>query len=211
MKKTGGIILAALVTAAALSGCGQKAAIKQTADETFSYEEGTEALDYGANIRRYSDLDITISADERYVDEDMAKVVSDYYYAIQTQNMELYKSATIDIYQDYLMNVVYADEKYDEKSFLKALNTGMKNAVGGNFKINEIEVSDVSRSETTLLSSIYDMLDELSGEDYSNEKIEDGAELTTAFIVESDKGENEITDQKEYLIKFDGKWHLITG
>ena len=71
MKKTGGIILAALVTAAALSGCGQKAAIKQTADETFSYEEGTEALDYGANIRRYSDLDITISADERYVDEDM--------------------------------------------------------------------------------------------------------------------------------------------
>jgi hypothetical protein len=105
---------------------------------------------------------------------------------------------------------VYADDEYTEETFREGLYNGIKSVTGDNFKIQNIEIADFDDSDETM-ENIYKILDDLSGEDYTNEKIQDGAKLTINFVVEADSEEYSKTDETVYLIKYDEKYHLITG
>lgn len=209
------LLLTSAVSFIVTAGCGKKAEDTPTEVlESIFDEKETENRSsvYGDVIHEESEkFSIPVSYDDRFVTEDMAKVTADYFYSIQEHDTELYKASTVDFYQDYLINEVYSEGSYNDDTFLDALYLGIENVTGGEFTIDKIEITDFASGENSGVENIYSILDELSGDDFSADKIQDGAELTLSFELTSEGSEFQKSDETVYLIKYDDSYHLITG
>jgi hypothetical protein len=206
--------IASLLIAASMAstvGCTSKTEQRLESEATETYDFENQEKNYGDVVHEDDkSYALPLTYDSRFITSDMAETVANYFYAIQVQDLDLYNESTIEFYKEYLIDVVYADDEYTEETFLEGLYNGIKSVTGDNFKIQNIEIADFDDSDETM-ENIYKILDDLSGEDYTNEKIQDGAKLTINFVVEADSEEYSKTDETVYLIKYDEKYHLITG
>ena len=202
-------ILAACTLICSFAGCSSNSK-KDTSDETYNFEEADQH--YGDVVHDDNEsFSLPMEYDSRFITNDIASSVADYFYAVQTKNLDLYKTVTIEEYQSYLINEVYASENYDEQSFLDALYNGIKNQSGDNFNIKLISVTNFDNDENTSgAKDIIQLLSDLTGDDYS-EKVEEGAKLTLSFTVSAGGEEYEKTNQNIFILKIDEKYKIITA
>lgn len=190
------------------AGCSANTA-SDSETETYNFEEANK--NYGDLVHDDDkSFSLPMEYDNRFVTNDMASSVADYFYSIQSQDIDLYKSVTIDEYQTYLMDAVYADEEYTDETFLQALYNGIKNQTGDNFDIKQIIITNFDSDEDT--SGASDIIQLLSALDEEYEdKIQDSAKLTLTFSVESDDETYEKSNQSIYILNVDGKYKIVTG
>ena len=202
-------LIAACAVMCSFAGCSSNNK-KDDVNETYNFEEADQ--NYGDVVHDDDEsFSLSMEYDSRFITNDIASSVADYFYSVQTKNLELYKTVTIEEYQSYLINDVYSSENYDEQSFLDALYNGIKNQSGDNFNIKLISITDFDNDEDTSgAKDIIQLLSDLTDEDYS-EKVTESAKLTLAFTVSAGGEEYEKTNQNIFILKIDDKYKIVTA
>lgn len=214
MKKYPLIALACVcvISGTFASSCGKNSST--VTQESYNFSEESSKT-YGEKIHEFSDTKIPISCDDRFIDEDAANAIADYFYAVQTQDKDLYRKSTVDFYEDYQIEKVYKDKNLDEQSFVKSMHDSIaRNTSNDDFKIKSIDVTDYQTGIASGLDEIYQIFDNIKGKDYSSKNISDGARVTLNFSLEGEGGgslDYSVTDMSIYIIKFDDSWHVIQG
>lgn len=202
-------LIAACAVMCSFAGCSSNNK-KDDTNETYNFEEADQ--NYGDVVHDDDEsFSLPMEYDSRFITNEIASSVADYFYSVQTKNLELYKTVTIEEYQSYLINDVYSSENYDEQSFLDALYNGIKNQSGDNFNIKLISITDFDNDEDTSgAKDIIQLLSDLTNEDYSK-KVTESAKLTLAFTVSAGGEEYEKTNQNIFILKIDDKYKIVTA
>ncbi len=160
----------------------------------------TEELSYGATMRQLSDTDIDICFDSRFFTDEEMKAVGDYYYAIQTQNTELFMSTQSKPYIEYIEK--NSNQKVD--TFIKQIHDETSTSIGENFEYIYIEaVNYGDKSDDLEIEEIIKLMDSIYEENGSETTFEES--VTSAkyavldFIAESNGEEYTYNGQTVYI------------
>lgn len=168
--KTWQLCLAGAMLAVTLAGCSENK------EDTKDYSEAD--LPYGATMLTDTESgNVPITYDRRFFTQEEAKVLSDYFYALETKDEKLLDDTTLDLYTDFV-----TESMYQNFIGLDGLVVDMSNTFAAEedvpYEIKEVEIKSFYTSddeESTDLANLYTMLRELSGEsDYVSQHIEDG-------------------------------------
>lgn len=200
------LCLAGIMLAVTLAtGCSDK---QQEKD----YSEAD--LPYGATMLTDTESgNVPITYDRRFISTDEAKVLSDYFYALQTKDPELLDDTTLDIYTDFVTESMYQDilgldglvvdmsEKFTAKE-----NTP--------YTIESVEINSfytTDDEESTDLANLYNMLNELSGDEaYAAQHISDGKYINYNIRTDTDGEVKLFENQALFLIKVDGAYTICS-
>lgn len=190
-------LTAAALLAGMLTGCGQ--------NETESIAE--ENLPYGATLITDTEKgEVPITYDRRFFDADEIQTLSSYFYALESQNVELLEETTLDLYIDFIVDAMYQGLAGTD-GLLTEMNA--KFAVEENvpYTIQDVEITafyTVEDNANTDLENLYNMLQELSGDENYLQRINGGKYLTYTIQTQSDGQTKTFTDQTLFLIQVDG-------
>lgn len=161
MKKIIALIFTMIFSAVLLCGCNE-----DEKGNSVAYED----LEYGSTMRQILNGNIDLYFDGRFLTDEEMNAVSDYYYAVETDDLELFKTTQPEYYVEFL-------EQQSGNSLESYLNDEKKDVVeatGENFKYTSIEVTSCGDSSED--QGITDIIDMLNGvyEDYgASSKFED--------------------------------------
>ena len=162
MKRLLCVLMCFIMTAAVFTGCDDDSSSMQNVE--------MEDLPYGSTLRELSDSKIKICFDSRYFSDDAMKTLSDYFYALETQDVELFKKTLNTDYVDYLEKNGTA--KLDD--YLKAVYEGDTQSIGDGLKYTYIEVIDAGDSKSdTKINEISELMDNVYSENNKKEKFSD--------------------------------------
>ena len=190
-------LTAAALLAGMLTGCGQ--------NETKSIAE--ENLPYGATLITDTEKgEVPITYDRRFFDADEIQTLSSYFYALESQNVELLEETTLDLYIDFIVDAMYQGLAGTD-GLLTEMNA--KFAVEENvpYTIQDVEITafyTVEDNANTDLENLYNMLQELSGDENYLQRINGGKYLTYTIQTQSDDQTKTFMDQTLFLIQVDG-------
>lgn len=196
-----GIMFAVTLT----TGCSDK-------KQKENYSEAD--LPYGATMLTDTESgNVPISYDRRFITTDEAKVLSDYFYALQTKDAQLLDDTTLDIYTDFVTKSMYQDilgldglvvdmsEKFTAKE-----NTP--------YVIKDVEIKSFytkDDEESSDLANLYNMLNEISGEEnYASQHISDGKYITYNIRTDTDGEVKLFENQALFLINVDGAYTICS-
>lgn len=205
MKKLYLFIAGTMLAATLTTGCSDKQKEKD-------YSEAD--LPYGATMLTDTESgNVPITYDRRFITTDEAKVLSDYFYALQTKDAQLLDDTTLDIYTDFVTASMYQDilgldglvvdmsEKFTAKE-----NTP--------YTIKEVEIKSfytTDDEESSDLANLYNMLSELSGDEtYASKHISDGKYITYNIRTDTDGEIKLFENQALFLIKCDGEYTICS-
>lgn len=188
MKKILSLILCAVLASGTLCACDS--------DENVAMED----LPYGATLRQLKDTDIDICFDGRYFTDDEMRVVSDYYYSLQTQDEQLFASTQSEQYIKYI-------EKNSEKAvgdFMKEIYDKTAASLGENYKYTYIEaVACGDRTDDLQIDEITSLMDSIYEENGSDttfkETITSAKYAVLDFVAETNGESYTYTDQVVYI------------
>lgn len=192
-------LTAAALLAGMLTGCGE--------NEAESIAE--ENLPYGATLITDTEKgEVPITYDRRFFDADEIQTLSSYFYALESQNVELLEETTLDLYIDFIVDAMYQGLAGTD-GLLTEMNA--KFAVEENvpYTIQDVEITafyTVEDNANTDLENLYNMLQELSGEENYLQRINGGKYLTYTIQTQSDGQTKTFTDQTLFLIQVDGAY-----
>ncbi len=148
MKKILSLILCTALMTSGLCACDSNDG------ETVSMEN----LPYGATMRQLVDTEIDICFDGRFFSDEEMKAVSTYFYAIQTEDVELFQSLQDTEYIKY--NNKYLDTDYDGIIYSEKLSYA--SVLGENFEFTYIEAVECGDgADTTDLDDIKEFMNEI--------------------------------------------------
>lgn len=188
MKKFFAFALSAVLSVSTLCACSRDGDVAM------------EDLEYGATLRQLVDTDIKICFDSRFFTDDEMRAVSNYYYAVQTKDKELFTSVLSEPYVKYI-------EKNSEKSveeFIDEIYNKTASSIGDGFEYTYIEAvecgdrtDDLEIDEiTTLMNSIYE---ENGNEGTFEETIVSAKYAVLDFMAEINSNGYSYTDQTVYI------------
>ncbi len=206
-------IAAALLAAAsltALTGCDGKNGL--------NVEE--KDLPYGATITvNKEDYILPVQYDHRFVNDELLNTVLRYYYAVQTDNIEIFTEMQHPLYMKYQLEEVlggkYTNEDILDNSgeALRAFNDSK------DFVFSFIDITDcVKGTEYTTSATLMEILDNLSDEADGTKISKDITqfyELTvTRYLADKDsgiKGETNkvMYDEKLFAFECKDEWYII--
>lgn len=195
MKRLLCAVLCAVVSAGIFTGCGDSS---DSEEPNIAMEE----FEYGATMRELADTNIRICFDSRFFSDDSMRTLSEFFYAIQTKDTELFSKTQNPDYADYLEKNSgrklsdYMEEIYQED----------KTAMGDGFVYSYIEVTnaadstqDSSITQTTeLMDSIY----KDNGKDKSfSETVKDAKYAQLSITAEANGNSYTNTSHKVYVFE----------
>lgn len=201
--------LAVLMSAAVLTACGGQS----------STETSSAPLPYGATVTEvFEGKKLPVRYDYRYLKEEAADAVLEYYTAIQQNDLALFQSIQFPLWHDYFLGQLLGGQ-YTDADILTNTNTAMKEYVGGDFEYALIDITDSVRNDGyQAAQNIVQMLDDMStdqGKGTVSGDISDFYELTvTRYLAK--KGTNKpgetdtaLLDEKLFVFCHSGKWYII--
>lgn len=198
------IIIAGVMLALTLTGCSEN-----------SGKDYSEAdLPYGATMLTDTESgNVPITYDRRFISTDEAKVLSDYFYALQTKDDKLLDDTTLDLYTDFVTKSMYQD-----MIGLDGLVVDMSNNYAAeedkDYVIEEVEIKSFYTSddqESSDLANLYNMLSELSGdESYISQHVQDGKYINFTIRTNTDGTVKNFEDKNLFLIKVDGEYTICS-
>ena len=206
-------LLAILMTLCCLTACGEK---QEQAEESVAMED----LPFGATLQLLDTVAIPIEYDSRYFTEEEMTVLSNYFYAIQTEDTALYEEVTLDFYTDYVVQQMFQGLvgvdglltkikfSYTPQPSETSIETETKTNADVTFtKITITECEQSTDSIHNNLDNLYPMLNELSGEEnYCTEHISDAKFLNLSLSLASGDATTTLSDQYVFLLCVDGQY-----
>ena len=178
-----------------------------------------DEMPYGATMAvNLDDYILPVQYDYRFITEDMLDVITRYYYAIQTQNDELFQEVQFPLYHDYQLNEVL-DGEYTDQVILENTHKAITEFNEGDFAFSFIDITDAEKGkEYTTSAPLLEIMDSLSEEKDGtkiSKKIKHFYELTiTRYVADAGsnmKGETNKALQGEKLFVFqcEDKWYIL--
>ena len=169
MKRFLALILSVTAVLGVLTGCGESKSKGNMMGDIENMAE--EDLPYGATMRELKDGKITICFDGRFLEDETMKKVVDYFYAVQTEDLDLFKSVSCQDYLDY----VEINSGVNTIDYLKDIKANEETAVGSKFEYKYLEVTECkTKNEDTQISEIIKLMDQI----YKDNSKEDTFEKT---------------------------------
>lgn len=182
-----------------------------------------EDLPFGAVLRDLNTTEIPVEYDSRYFTEEAMTVLSNYFYAIQTEDTALYQEVTLDFYDDYVMQQMFQGlvgldglltqlkSSYTPQQSATGTSTGNTDADVTFTQINVVECEQSTDSVHSNLDNLYPMLNELSGEeDYCTQHVSDAKFLNLSLSLKSGDHTTTLSDQYVFLLCVDGKYVICS-
>lgn len=197
------LALSCVMGAAAFCGCME--------DPNY-YEE--DELPYGATMKELkTSFPVPMCFDRRFVTDEMAAAVANYYGSVQNQDTELYLQSTFPFHVDYKMNVMYEGQfaSYDE--FVKSLHTSIAQPTAEDFKYTMITITGLTTERVaSRLEDTINMLEELSGDANFAESITECWKLEIEWRLNYNGGAEYLAaeDQELFLIGIDGTYYCVS-
>lgn len=190
MKKIIVLMFTVIFSTVLLCGCNEKE------DESVAYED----LQYGATLRQILDRNIEMCFDGRFLTDEEMNKVSDYFYAIQTNDIDLFKTTQPEYYLEYLEK----NSGINNETYLEEAGREVKDSVGDSFEYTWIEVTNCG--DSSLDSSITDIIDMMNTIYEENnitpsfeESVQDAKFITADLTVDSNGDEYTYSDKLLYI------------
>ncbi len=191
-----------LVLGAAMTGCME--------DPGHIREED---LPYGATMKEMrTTYAIPMSYDRRFINEEQAAAIADYYAGIQNNDTALYLQSTFDFYVDYQITEMYADSYETRDEFVNGLRLSIVNQTAEDFRFNMVTVAELTEERVaSRLDEMLNMLGELSGNENFVESVDSCYALKMDWSIAYDGGAQYVNaeDQELFLIEIDGKYYCV--
>ncbi len=203
-------MLLATVTLTTLTSCDQNNGFDVTEDD----------LPYGATITvNKKDYILPVQYDHRFINEELLNTVLRYYYAIQTDNVEMFTQIQHPLYMQYQLDDVLGG-KYTNEDILDNSNEALRIFNDGkDYVFSFIDITDcVKGTEYTTSATLLEILDNLSEEADGSKISKDISqfyELTvTRYFADKDsciKGETDkaMYDEKLFAFECKDEWFII--
>ncbi|MGN0631787.1 MAG: hypothetical protein ACI4JN_10710 [Ruminococcus sp.] len=196
--------LAGVMLALTLTGCSE------SGEKDYSEAD----LPYGATMLTDTESgNVPVTYDRRYITGDEAKVLSDYFYALQTKDEKLLDDTTLDLYTDFVTASLYQD-MIGMDGLVLDMSDNFAAEEGADYIIEEVEIKSYYTSddqESSDLANLYNMLAELSGEEnYISSHIQDGKYINYTIRTNTDDTVKVFEDQRLFLIKVDGVYTICS-
>lgn len=146
---------------------------------------------------------LPITYDKNFLDEAELQQITDYFYAVQTQDKDLFDSVTEPSYIDFLLETAYSD-LLNTDAYLAQLNEAFLDALPDgteSFSFSMIEVTNCTEGEgaDSQYDSIVDMYDDFNGEGWTEEHLSSCKTLTVVATM-TDDGTNYLDSQEMTVI-----------
>lgn len=202
MKKIITLIFTMIFSAVLLCGCNE-----DEKGNSVAYED----LEYGSTIRQILNGNIDLYFDGRFLTDEEMNAVSDYYYAIQTGDVELFKSTQ----PEYYLEFIEQQSGSSLESYINDEKKEIEEATGENFKYTSIEAIDCGdSSEDQGLTDIIDMLNGVY-EDYGaaskfEDTLEDSKFILADLTVTVGEEEYMYTDKLIYILNCGDNIYILS-
>lgn len=208
-------LLAMLMALCCLTACGEK---QNNEEENVAMED----LPFGATLRLLDTVEVPVEYDSRYFTEEAMTALSNYFYAIQTEDVALYQEVTLDFYTDYVVQEMFqglvgVDGLLTKIKFSytpQVSGTSTETDSDADVTFTKIEITDCEQSTDDVhnnLDNLYPMLNTLSGaETYCTDHISDAKFLNLSLSLESGDAATTLSDQYVFLLCVDGQYVICS-
>ena len=177
MKKLLAILLSCTAFLCVLSGCGESKGNLMGDIENMAEED----MPYGSTMRELKDGSLTICFDGRFLEDEMMKKVSDYFYAVQTEDLDLFKSVSSQDYLDY----VEINSGINTIDYLKQIKANEETAIGSKFNYTYLEVTECKKKgEDSQIDEIIKLMDQIYKDNNKSDTFEKSIKEAYALIVD---------------------------
>lgn len=214
-------LLLACAALFAMGGCGSKADSSDTSESSAASESTGEDIQ-PVTESNPDDMDYKLTYDSEAVPEGLANTISLYFYAIDTQNYDLYKA---QLYTDYQESMeAYLQEKYSygmERGLEQYHETLVNYAQTDTFTITGLEMAQAKEvlqenfeEDTDFVQDYLDTYASLLGDDFVNKMKEDATAIYDIAVTmkgnDADGNEITILDNVEVLaVEIDGTFGIL--
>ncbi|MBE6847908.1 MAG: hypothetical protein E7503_07265 [Ruminococcus sp.] len=205
-KRLSAVLLAAAIPAS-LTACKDDNII--TEDE----------MPYGATIAvNREDYILPVQYDYRFVSEEMLNTILRYYYAIQSNDVELFTELQHPLYMEYQLEEVLGG-KFTNEDILDNSGEALRTFNEGDFAFSFIDITDcIPAQEHTTSATLMEILDTLSKEKDGSKISKDITQFcelsVTRYLTDADsgiKGETNkvMYDEKLFVFECKDEWYII--
>lgn len=205
MKKAISIFLTIFMLAIFFSGCSKEESSRENVKMT-DLPYGSTMVDDNKNYK------IPILYDKRFLEANQLEAITNYYYAVQENDLELYNSTMIPIFSDYIKANSSTGEA-DSKYMLENAHSTINVMIGGNFEIKSCEVTGITPEHVTsgidtLLEKMDLVSEKIDGTKISD-KVTKAYAITLNFTVKSGENSAIIPDDILFLFEIDNKFYVM--
>ncbi len=202
LHKITALLSVLVLGASVLTGCGSNGpSIKE------------EELPYGATMREAkNDFSLPITYDRRFMNEEQAAVLTDYLYAMQTCDGDLYKKNTLDFYADYQLNEIYAGQYEDLDAMMTALHDSVAEATAEDFTYVMITVDNFTQERSVSgLGTMLEVLTNISGNENFTDTVTDCWAVEMQWLLVYDGGASSVVINEQYVYMFEigGRYYCM--
>ena len=205
MKKIISVFLTIFMLTAVFTGCSNE----NNSESSVKMSD----LPYGSTmVDDNKTYNVPLLYDKRFLEADQLKAITDYYYAIETNNLESYNSTMIPIYSEYIKaNSSTGDA--DSKYMLENANSSLNVMIGENFEFILCEITDITSEHTisgvdTILEKMDLVSVEIDGTKISD-KVTKAYSLKIDFTVKSGENSTTVADDIIFLFEIDDKIYVM--
>lgn len=208
-------LLAILMALCCLTACSEK---QNKKEESVAMED----LPFGATLRSLDTVEVPVEYDSRYFTEEAMTALSNYFYAIQTEDVTLYQEVTLDFYTDYVVQQMFqgligVDGLLTKLKFSytpQTSTTSTDTDTSADVTFTKITITECEQSTDAIhgnLDNLYPMLNTLSGEEnYCTEHISDAKFLNLSLSLASGDATTTLSDQYVFLLCVDGRYVICS-
>lgn len=216
-------LLLALAMTAGAFGCGSKkdAEEKSTSENTAS-ESSAEESAQPVTESDPADMDYQLTYDKDKVPDDLAQTIAMYFYAVDTQNYDLYVKQINPLYQTSLESLMQEKYGYGMENSMEQLHQNLVNYAGSDdFTIESMELAQAQEvlaedydADTNFVQEYLNAYTQAFGEDFTKQLEEQSDAIYDIAVTmkgkNSDGEEITILDGLEILVaETDGSFGVL--
>lgn len=221
-KQTAALLLALGMTAGAF-GCGSKTdSDKKSTSESAASESAAEESAQPVTESDPADMDYQLTYDKDKVPDDLANTIAMYFYAVDTQNYDLYVKQINPLYQSSLESLMQEKYGYGMENSMEQLHQNLVNYAGSDdFTIESMELAQAEEvlaedyeEDTNFVQEYLNAYTQAFGEEFTKD-LEDQSDAIYDIAVtmkgkNSDGEEITILDGLEILVaETDGSFGVL--
>lgn len=208
------------------TGCGKKNDSSSSSDASSSVAENSAEASQEENSQpvtesNLEDMSYQLVYDNSTVPDDMAGTIASYFFAIETQNYELYLEQLNPLYQTSMESMLQEDYGYGLETSLEQFHqTLMDYAETDSFHITALNMAQANEvladnydSNTDFVSEYMDAYTQVFGEDFTTQLQSEATaihDIAVTISGESDSGEAfSIDDMEMLVVEIDGKFGIL--
>ena len=214
----------ALAMTAGAFGCGSKKdAEEKSTSESAASESSAEESAQPVTESDPADMDYQLTYDKDKVPDDLAQTIAMYFYAVDTQNYDLYVKQINPLYQTSLESLMQEKYGYGMENSMEQLRQNLVNYAGSDdFTIESMELAQAQEvlaedydADTNFVQEYLNAYTQAFGEDFTKQLEEQSDAIYDIAVTmkgkNSDGEEITILDGLEILVaETDGSFGVIS-